>query len=537
MKFISKPEIALIFPLVFFILLACSKDAPFPEEPAIVNYNFAVSASEGGSVNSPGDSFAQNTTLTLTATADDGYEFTSWSGDASGTDNPLTVSLTSNTNITANFERIQYTLTVNIVGQGQVNQVLGDNSITSTTVEYNQGDRVTLQTNPGDNWTFSRWQGDATGYEDNFEILVDGSKTVTATFDFEVIDDLIGAWDIASDSSSDKKMVKAPNSGKDVICGFYALIFNPDYSFTLYYSLGTISGEFYIQDPTSISLKNYGSITNISFAANGISFNLELDTGCSSDISGDKDDDYDPENPPKSFLEKLDGKYFRGTWEEYERTFTDLISFKDNLPDDFLDLYWIDEDYECILGTWNSSHIAEVIENYDDQLTFRYTSGLNFKVLGDASASPMEGTMSLRSDGTIQIAENFQDDDLDRIYILSEVTQEEFNQIIDSGYCYDIDITPPIITLNGSSTIQLNIGENWTDPGATATDDLDGDLTSSISVTGSVDASSVGTYTLTYTVADAASNTASTTRTVTVSDLVDTTPPIITLNMFYTVGC
>ena len=529
MKFISKPEIALIFPLVFFIFLACSKDAPFPEEPAIVNYNFAVSASEGGSVNSPGDSFAQNTTLTLTATAADGYEFTSWSGDASGTDNPLTLSLTSNTNITANFERIQYTLTVNIVGQGQVNQVLGDNSITSTTVEYNQGDRVTLQTNPGDNWTFSRWQGDATGYEDNFEILVDESKTVTATFDFEVIDDLIGAWDIASDSSSDKKIVKAPNSGKDVICGFYGLIFNPDYSFTLYYSLGTISGEFYIQDPTSISLKNYGSITNISFAANGISFNLELDTGCSSDISGDKDDDYDPENPPKSFLEKLDGKYFRGTWEEYERTFTDLISFKDNLPDDFLDLYWIDEGYECMLGTWNSSHIAEVIENYDDQLTFRYTSGLNFKVLGDASAGPMEGTMSLRSDGTIQIAENFQDDDLDRIYILSEVTQEEFNQIIDSGYCYDIDTTPPIITLNSSSTIQLNIGENWTDPGATATDDLDGDLTSSISVTGSVDASSVGTYTLTYSVSDSASNIVSTTRTVIVNPSLDTTPPVINL--------
>ena len=69
MKFISKPEIALIFPLVLFILLACSKDAPIPEEPAIVNYNFAVSTSEGGSVNSPGDSFAQNTTLTLTATA------------------------------------------------------------------------------------------------------------------------------------------------------------------------------------------------------------------------------------------------------------------------------------------------------------------------------------------------------------------------------------------------------------------------------------------------------------------------------------
>ena len=410
--------------LVFLILLACSKDA-LDVIDTVEQFNLNVTSSQGGSVDNEGGAFNSGTRVIITATPESGFEFTGWSDATYGDINPLTINLTSNTNITANFERIQYTLTVNIVGQGQVNQVLGDNSITSTTVDYNQGDRVNLQTNPGDNWTFSRWQGDATGYEDNVEILMDGSKTVTATFDFEVIDDLVGAWDIASDSSSDKKIVKSPNSGKDVICGFYALIFNPDYSFTLYYSLGTISGEFYIQDPTSISLENYGSITNISFGANGISFNLELDTGCSSDISGNKDDEYDPENPPKSFLEKLDGKYFRGTWEEYGRTFTDLISFKDNLPDDFLDLYWIDEDYECLLGTWNSSHIAEVIENYDDQLTFRYTSGLNFKVLDDASDGPMEGTMSLRSDGTIQIAENFQDDELDRIYILSEVTAKK----------------------------------------------------------------------------------------------------------------
>ena len=35
------------------------------------------------------------------------------------------------------------------------------------------------------------------------------------------------------------------------------------------------------------------------------------------------------------------------------------------------------------------------------------------------------------------------------------------------------DNTPPVITLNGSSTIQLTIGDSWTDPGATATDDTD----------------------------------------------------------------
>jgi plastocyanin len=80
------------------------------------------------------------------------------------------------------------------------------------------------------------------------------------------------------------------------------------------------------------------------------------------------------------------------------------------------------------------------------------------------------------------------------------------------------DTTPPVITLNGSSTIQLNVGDTWTDPGATATDNIDGDLTSSITVSGTVDTSTVGTYTLVYNVADAASNTASTTRVVVVQD-------------------
>ncbi len=85
------------------------------------------------------------------------------------------------------------------------------------------------------------------------------------------------------------------------------------------------------------------------------------------------------------------------------------------------------------------------------------------------------------------------------------------------GTCPSDDTTPPTISLNGSSTINLTEGETWTDPGATATDDVDGDLTSSIAVTGSIDTSTVGTYTLIYSVFDAASNTVSTTRTIIVN--------------------
>ena len=70
------------------------------------------------------------------------------------------------------------------------------------------------------------------------------------------------------------------------------------------------------------------------------------------------------------------------------------------------------------------------------------------------------------------------------------------------------DTTAPVISLNGSSTINLTVGDSFTDPGATATDNVDGNLTSSIVVTGSVDTSTVGTYTLNYNVSDAAGNAA-----------------------------
>ena len=77
-------------------------------------------------------------------------------------------------------------------------------------------------------------------------------------------------------------------------------------------------------------------------------------------------------------------------------------------------------------------------------------------------------------------------------------------------------ILPPTITLNGSSTINLILNSNYSELGATATDDIDGNLTNSISVSGSVDTSTTGTYTLTYTVSDAAGNSSSITRTVVV---------------------
>jgi hypothetical protein len=79
------------------------------------------------------------------------------------------------------------------------------------------------------------------------------------------------------------------------------------------------------------------------------------------------------------------------------------------------------------------------------------------------------------------------------------------------------DLVAPTITVTGANPLSLNVGATFSDPGASATDDVDGDLTGSISTTSDVDTSVAGSYTVTYSVSDAAGNTSTATRTVTVA--------------------
>ncbi|MEK9155930.1 MAG: immunoglobulin-like domain-containing protein [Patescibacteria group bacterium] len=92
-----------------------------------------------------------------------------------------------------------------------------------------------------------------------------------------------------------------------------------------------------------------------------------------------------------------------------------------------------------------------------------------------------------------------------------------------------IDSTAPIITLIGGDHISTEVYIPYIDPGATALDNYDGDITGSIVPTGTVDADTIGDYLLYYNVTDAAGNAAAeVTRTV---HVVDTTAPITTLEV------
>ena len=76
------------------------------------------------------------------------------------------------------------------------------------------------------------------------------------------------------------------------------------------------------------------------------------------------------------------------------------------------------------------------------------------------------------------------------------------------------DRVAPDLQLIGESSMVLPAGAEYVEPGATAIDDIDGDISSLVEITGTVNTASVGTHQLNYKVTDRAGNTSSAVRTV-----------------------
>ncbi|MFX3631809.1 MAG: immunoglobulin-like domain-containing protein [Candidatus Pristimantibacillus sp.] len=84
----------------------------------------------------------------------------------------------------------------------------------------------------------------------------------------------------------------------------------------------------------------------------------------------------------------------------------------------------------------------------------------------------------------------------------------------------------PGISLKGLYTMQVEVGDHFTEPGATASDERDGDITDEIEISGSVDTGHVGTYLIKYSLTNSLGYQILMYRNVKV---VDTRPPVLTL--------
>lgn len=95
-----------------------------------------------------------------------------------------------------------------------------------------------------------------------------------------------------------------------------------------------------------------------------------------------------------------------------------------------------------------------------------------------------------------------------------EVTDSSGNTtIVDRTIVYHDPVAPSLV-LKGDQTMSIKLGSEYEEPGYVATDNVDGVITDRVTVTGQVDTSKVGTYTLEYSVTDSYENTATIQRTV-----------------------
>ncbi|MEW6029461.1 MAG: InlB B-repeat-containing protein [Chloroflexota bacterium] len=142
-----------------------------------IEYTLTVNTVGNGTVTRDPDQaiYHYGDVVQLTATPAIGWLFSAWSGSLTSTANPVNITIDANETVTATFTQIEYTLTVNTVGNGTVTR-------DPDQATYHYGDVVQLTAAPAAGSSFSGWSGDLTGSANPVNITIDGNKSVTATF-------------------------------------------------------------------------------------------------------------------------------------------------------------------------------------------------------------------------------------------------------------------------------------------------------------------------------------------------------------------
>lgn len=153
--------------------------------PPVTQYTVTVTSNnDAWGMVSGGGTYNEGYTITLSATANNGYHFVQWQDG--NTDNPRTVTVTGNATYTATFA-------VNAPNQYTVTAISNNNAwgTVSGGGTYNAGDSATLEAHPADGYRFVQWND---GVTDNPRtVVVTADVTYTATFEANVsIDNVNG---------------------------------------------------------------------------------------------------------------------------------------------------------------------------------------------------------------------------------------------------------------------------------------------------------------------------------------------------------
>ena len=124
-----------------------------------------------GTVDQESGAYLKDTSLTVTATPDEGYQFLRWTGDMNATDNPLDITLTRNMTVNAVFVRVF-----------NVDFTAENGSVNYPDTVIKNGERIAITATPDEGYIFSGWSGDVTGSNESTYITVESDMNITANF-------------------------------------------------------------------------------------------------------------------------------------------------------------------------------------------------------------------------------------------------------------------------------------------------------------------------------------------------------------------
>ena len=188
-------------------------------------YTLNIIIDGNGTVNKSPDKpvYHYGENVTLTAVPDPGWVFDHWSGDLTGSNNPTYIKMYGGTTVTAHFTTTEYTLDINIDGNGYV---IKDPD--HATFPYDTTVELTAVPDPG--WVFDHWSGDLTGGNNPETIFMDDNKIVTAHFSIA--------------EPPEKPIMGGPANGKAGVEYNYSFTTIDPYESDIYYYIEWGDGEF-----------------------------------------------------------------------------------------------------------------------------------------------------------------------------------------------------------------------------------------------------------------------------------------------------
>ena len=184
----------------------------------------------------------------------------------------------------------------------------------------------------------------------------------------------------------------------------------------------------------------------------------------------------------------------------------------------------INADTDEVVATLQEGLQIDVNTLASTNLSIEAIAGLNVESVGFALSGPINNSRTESSPPYALFGDDGGSDFVGSTFLLGNYTitvtpysenglnGEQGGPLTLSFVLYDsniIDTTAPELSLLGDNPLALVVGDTFVEPGFTATDDVDGDLSGSVQIGGdTVDTNQVGTYEVTYNVSDQAGNAA-----------------------------